>query len=194
MPKKDGSPTKDELPGGRASSAPINAVPQADMTNWRRQMMESKLKFDDVQKQIFLDKLLETGKPGLSAAHAGVCQTTVARHRKEDPDFGEAYTRTLKLHAEDIVQRLETAAMEGFENDVYDKDGVKIGIKTTFETQLRVAMLKRFDPEYKDRQEIEHKGGGVMVAPAAMTPEQWLAQQQAANEARQAPDGAIPED
>jgi hypothetical protein len=40
---------------------------------------------------------------------------------------------------------------------------------------------------YKETQVVEHENAGVLVAPAAVTPEEWIAAQEEANEGRKSP-------
>lgn len=168
------------------------AFPVADMTNWRRDMQESRLKFDDKLKGQFLIHLSKHGKKTLAARQCDITYMTYKDHFDNDPEFAEWVEIALEERAHRIVNQLEEEAMSGHEEDIVNKDGDVVGTRIKYETQLRVLMLKRYDPEYKDRQEIDMnvQGGGVLVAPAAMTPDEWVKQARALKDKMQA-DGMI---
>lgn len=134
---------------------------------WRERIRRARgVAFDDAAKVKFLELLRMSGKIVIACRESGVDRRTVLRHREKDAEFEVACDLMLELHAKDIVQRLEDQAMEGFHNDVFNaKTGEIIGTKITYETPLRVALLKRFDPDgYKDRSEVDVTSGGKIIA------------------------------
>ena len=132
-------------------------------------------KFTAEKKRVYLTKLEQWGKKNLSAQAAGVCMETVSRHREEDDDFAKAEVQALDQRAERIVAQLEAEAIDGHTQPIFDKDGCEIGEKRIYETPLRVKVLARFDPNYRDRHDLNVKGdvSGVLVAPPAMTMDDW---------------------
>ena len=133
-----------------------------------------KVKITDELKEAYCDRLSIHGKKTIAAIEVGLHYNTVREHAKIDPGFQEAIAEALALRSQRIVDRLEDDALEGTVNLGYDKDGNLISEKTVFETPLRMAMLKRHDPEYVDRKEIEHTHrGGVLVVPGRLTMDSW---------------------
>lgn len=166
---------------------------EADQTNWRQQLKASRIKFDDKQKRIFLEAILRHGKKMLACKEAGVCLQTVNGHLENDPDFADLYDMTVEERSGRIVEQLEREALEGFTQPIFDKDGNEIGEKRIYETGLRAMMLKRFDNDYRDRQEIDLKGsGGVLVVPADISPQDWIAQQLEKNKTSEPPPKILP--
>ena len=158
---------------GKSSTGRRN--PEADQANWRRKMQQRRLKFDDRAKEVYLDVLARTGRKGLAAEAAGVAPQTVNNHIDNDPDFAESVEIAHETYSNHVVSKIEREALEGHTQPIFDKDGREIGEKRIFETQLRLAMLKRFDTAYKERSEVDvNHGGGVLVAPAEMTPDEWV--------------------
>jgi hypothetical protein len=146
---------------------------------WRERIKRARgVAFDDTAKMAFLEALRLSGKITIACRETGVHRQTVLRHREKDAEFEVACDLMLELHAKDIVQRLEEQAMDGFHNDVFNaKTGEIIGTKITYETPLRVALLKRFDPDgYKDRSEVDVTSGGkVIAAPPVASMEEFEA-------------------
>ena len=71
-----------------------------------------RLRFVPWRKQVFLSHLAGTGDVTASAEAAGVCESTIYRHRARDPDFAAAFQEALeqgyaRLEAEALRQRLE---------------------------------------------------------------------------------------
>ena len=71
-----------------------------------------RLRFVQWRKEVFLSHLAGTCDVAASAEAAGVCESTVYRHRAKDPDFAAAFQQALetgyaRLEAEALRQRLE---------------------------------------------------------------------------------------
>lgn len=204
MPKgirNDGQPHKPN--GNRPGSEPWSkkppeervsswgkARPIADQTNWRRSLRPDQIKFDDEMKGRFLEQILMHGKRALAAQAAGVSMQTVRNHMKIDPEFAELFDQALQERADRVTRQIEEEALEGFEEPIFHaKTGELLGTKRVYETPIRLAILRRYDPEYKDRSESTVVGAiGVLVAPAQMSPHDWIAQEQARNAQRVEPD------
>lgn len=162
---------EDEKP--RASTTG-STNPLVDMANWRTELKARRVKFDDVQKRIYLDELAKHGLKGRAAHAANVSFQTVQNHRKNDMDFAEAEEKALQERAETVREQIEREALEGFERKHY-KDGELVREERVYETPIRMAMLKRYDPEYRDKVELGGGvGGGVLIVPIRLTPDQWM--------------------
>ena len=98
---------------GRAS--PLGAfAPIADQSDWRKKLKASRIKFDDPAKARYLAELERTGRRGMAAQAAGVCNETVNRHIKDvDPDFAAACTSAEQAFADRICNKIEVEAVEG---------------------------------------------------------------------------------
>ncbi len=168
--------THDPLrPAERESSTGV-PNPNVDMSNWRVKRQKSRIKFDDDAKEIYLRELLEHGKKYIAARMAGVCPDTAIQHAKDDPEFAAEVTAVIKMRAERIVKTLEKQGLEVYYHPIHDKDGNEVGQKEMRETPLRNQLLKRYDPEYKDRIDVtsQDRQVGVIVVPQGLTLEQVL--------------------
>lgn len=152
--------------------------PIVDMSGWRHQMQASSLKFDDIQKRVFLETYSRTGVLGAACKAAGVSVTTYRKHLKNDPLFLEAAEEAFRNRASLVIETIEKQALEGHEEVTETEKATKT--RRIYESNLRLAMLRKYDPEgYKDRSEVDinHKGGGggVLLVPMKLSEEQWEA-------------------
>lgn len=166
---------------------------KSDTSEWRTRMQMAKVKFDDAAKLRYLDHLSKTGRKGHAAAAAGVCPNCVIEHRKNDPIFNEAVEIALQMYADD-VHALATKLMNGVKKPILggkDKDEV-VAYEMVYATNLVAMEMKRTNPEYKERSEIDIKGsgGGALVVPAGLTPAQWIEQAKKHNAEHSAEPGA----
>jgi len=156
---------------------------EADQSNWRTKLMTSRIKFDDPQKQIYLNALATHGMKGRSAEAAGVSAQLVRDHLENDPEFQEGYASALETYRDRVVEHATNLALDGIEVIKYNKDGDIVERRMDYPIRLIELELKRVDPAFREKQTIDvnQSGGGVLVAPAEMTPEEWINGQQEAN-------------
>ncbi len=189
---KPGSLPWSKKPKGERAAMRGPLLPQVDDSNWRVKMRAEQVKFDDRAKGRFLEAILRHGKRALAAQAAQVTMQTVNNHVRADPEFAELYDQALQERADRVTHQLEEEALEGYQEPIYSKDGDLVGHKQMYETPIRLAILRRYDPEYKDRTETTvHGTVGVLIAPAQMSPQAWIAEQEARNATRVDP-SAIP--
>lgn len=173
----------------RKTAAERSGEARADMAGWRKKVQASKIKFDDVQKGIYVNVLAKTGRRQQAADAAGVCYQTVMQHRENDPDFELSFQAALGTY-QDTVHKLAWKLMEGIKKPIIggkDKDEI-VAHELVHATNLLAMEMRRTNAEYKERAEIDLKhGGSVLVAPADMSPEEWIKQQEAKNADRKEP-------
>jgi hypothetical protein len=127
--------------------------------------------FDDpATRARFLEHVQLTGYDALAAQYADVSLMTVTRWAKEEgkdqKEFNELWALAKLLHSQEIANKLQQEALNGHEEPIYNKDGVKVGIKKKYETPLRAMMLKRHDEAFRDKIDVNHGAQtGVMVMP-----------------------------
>ncbi|MCK5612917.1 hypothetical protein KAR91_64180 [Candidatus Pacearchaeota archaeon] len=171
--KKDGTP----YPSSTGKPNPV-----ADQSNWRKKLQQSRLKFDDEQKTVYCEALADHGLKGRAAETAGVCRRLVAQHLENDPDFLDAVNEAVDRYRDKRVEKAMDLAFEGIEVKKYNKDGDLIETRRDHPVRLIELELKRIEPGYREKQTVDMNfTGGVMVAPADMTPEEWIAAEQAKN-------------
>lgn len=183
---------------GKRASTTGRRNPQADQSNWRKKLQASRIKFDDAQKDVYLKELARTGRKGQAAEAAGVSSQTVANHLDNDPDFSEAFDAALERYKALLTDEVRRRGVEGWTEPVFfkgvrvtepilDEDGKQVtdeegspllryvGVQK-FDSKLLELEIKRVDPSYRDKAgiDIDTGGGGVIVAPADMTPEEWI--------------------
>ncbi len=163
---------------------------QANQATWRVKLQQSRVKFDDLQKEIYLNELADTGLKAKAAMAAGVAIQTVANHVKNDPEFAEQVGQAVDCFRDKVVEHHKNLLFEGEITRKYDKEGHLLEEKHSYPIRLIELELKRVDQEYRDKQTIDLNAtaGGVLVAPPETTPERWIEQQEKANANKDVPD------
>lgn len=180
---------------------------KADQINWRTKLQDGRIKFDDEQKAIYLVEMRAHGLKGRSAEAAGVTNTCVQKHRKNDPEFDEGVDEAIEFYRGYIAAEVRRRGAEGWEEPMFfkgvrmiepvmDEKGVpvmddkgkpvfKFATITRFSDRLLELEAKRIDPTYRDKTTIDLQGtgGGVLLAPAGMTPEEAVARNEELNAA-----------
>ena len=176
-----------------STGRPAGSEAVADQTNWRRQMRTATLKFDDVAKAVFLQEYARHGLKGRSARAAGVTIDTVTNHVKNDEEFAKQMIEAFSHYHDKVIHHHQSLVLDGVVRRRFTNRGELVEETVEYPIPLILAEIKRVDPEYRDKQTIDlNMGGGVMVAPHEMTPEQWIAEQEKLNiEQRKGPDDAI---
>lgn len=179
--------------------------PNVDQSNWRTRLQESRVKFDDDQKETFLLEYARCGRKGQAAKVAGVSPQTVNNHIDHDPDFEEAVDQALDAYRAMVGGEVRRRGVEGWDEPLYyqgqratepilDENGAQVKDDEgnplfrlvsvrKFDGSLLMAEAKRVDPAYRDKAllNLDTGGGGVIVAPADMTPEEWIQKYQDKN-------------
>ncbi len=189
-PKKPSAKGGERTVSGRMrrNTAP-KANPEVDTTNWRRKVQVASICFDDKAKAIFLEAFARHGRKKHAADAAGVTLHTVRNHLKDDPDFAKAYDGAGESYRDQFVEHaIGDLATKGVAVMAATKDGDIYEARREYPVPLIILELRRIDPAYRDKQEIDiTSGGGVLVAPAAMTPAEWVADQERKNAERKNP-------
>ena len=149
---------------------------RADQTNWRTKLQAARLKFDDAAKERYLLVLAQTGFKTRAALAVGVSCQTVATHAENDPDFAEAMQGALDQYHARFMEHWDTLVYEGMDEPIIggkDRDEV-IATKKVYPINLIAMEARRVEPGFKERSEIDLKGGGgVLVVPATADPDEW---------------------
>ena len=172
--------------------------PNVVMDNWLTKLQKSRIKFDDDQAEIYLLELSKYGLKLRAAKAAGVCLQTVANREKNDPDFGIAREEAMETYNDKIGAEVRRRGVDGFEEAIFykgvrviepvlDDDGAQVlnaeGEPTfrytsvlKFSDRMLEMESKRTNPAYRDKQTIDLNatGGGVLVAPAGMSAEEYI--------------------
>jgi hypothetical protein len=149
---------------------------RADQTNWRKKLQAARLKFDDAAKERYLTVLAATGFKTRAALAAGVSCQTVGTHAENDPDFAEAMQGALEQYHARFMEHWDELVYEGTEEPIIggkDRDEV-IAHKRVYPINLIAMEARRVEPGFKERSEVDIKGGGgVLVVPANAAPDEW---------------------
>jgi len=140
---------------------------------WRDKATAS-LKFTPEVQAVFLTHLARTGRWAHSSRAAGISFETVRRHRDQDKIFGDACEAAIQEYRDHIQEAVYEQGVVGIFQPMFDKDGHLVGWKRIVNGTVLLAEARRVNPEYREKTEVDmNLSGGVVVAPATVTPEQW---------------------
>ena len=162
---------RDEMPALRM----MNKIEEYfdDDGNWRLRVTAGS-KFDEMARGIFLREMAEHGRKSTAAMAAGVSVTTANWAIKNDPDFNEAVAHCQLIYHDRIVAHHQDLLFNGVETIRYDNKGTIISTSRDYPIRLIELELKKHDDGYRDKREINmNVSGGVLIAPAGMTIEEW---------------------
>ena len=152
---------------------------QVDQSNWRKRLDERRVKFDDERKGIFLDVFRQHNRMTEALEAAGVTRQTVMNHLDNDPDFAEAMQEARLAYRDRVHETLYHVAIEGVDEPIVggkERDHI-VGYTRKYYERTLLAEARRVDPDYKERSEVDmNHRGGVLVAPAEVSPEQFAAE------------------
>jgi hypothetical protein len=159
--------------------------------DWRKKLQLSKVAFDDHKKGIYLAHLAKHGRKMQACLAAGVSRETVARHIEADPEFLAARQEALDQYT-DKVQELAWKLMSGGVSKpligVDKGTSFVVAYEKLFATNLLAMEMRKTNPEYKDRSEVDVKGGGgIVIAPAGISSEAFIKQEEERNKDKKEP-------
>jgi hypothetical protein len=158
---------------------------EADQSKWRVKLQQSRLKFDDDQKQIYLAEYAVHGRKGDAARAAGVCLETVRQHMNNDEEFVLAREEAFETYRDKYIGKVVgDLSLEGVLKETLDKEGNVIKIERVYPTPIQILEMKRLDPDYRDKGSLEltGMGGGVLRVEPDQTAEEVRVEAEAMNE------------
>lgn len=126
-------------------------------------------------------KYASCAKFGLTGHH--VVQRIKELSEQGHPEWLDLWNESLELFADRLEEEMARRAIEGVEKPVFYK-GEEVGTIREFSDTLAIALAKGVRPE-KFRENVKLEGsltGGVLLVPAKMTVEEFLAQQKGGSE------------
>jgi len=93
---------------------------------------------------------------------------------KNDADFNEAVAHCQLMYHDRIIAHHQDLLFNGIEKIRYDGKGNVIDTTREYPIRLIELELKKHDDGYRDKREISMNiSGGVLVAPAGISIEEW---------------------
>ena len=105
----------------------------------------------------FLNVVAETGCVSDACKAIQVSRKTVYGWREADGEFCSDWKYALEDYKDKLQKEADRRAVEGVDHPVTYMGMITATYKD-YSDQLLLARLKRLDPEYKDRQQVEHTG------------------------------------
>lgn len=159
--------------------------------DWRKKLQLSKVAFDDHKKGMYLAHLAKFGRKMDACKAAGVTPRTVERHIEADEEFADARQNALDQYR-DLVQELAWKLMSGGVSKpligVDKGTSFVVAHEKLFATNLLAMEMRKTNAEYKERSELDiNNKGGIVIAPAGISSEAFLKQEEARNKDKKEP-------
>lgn len=133
--------------------------------------------FDDELKKKFLQRFSRDGVQVRSALAIGISPGTVIRHRKEDPEFAEAFEFCKEAFRDRVNLQVNKLALDGLDEPVYYMGDV-VGHKKVYSERMLAMLAKKVDPGYRDQVDVNATvKAAVMVIPAPINSEDAFIQE-----------------
>lgn len=143
----------------------------------------SKLPFDDILRDVYLEELEKVGQPRRCARAVGVSYSSVQAAVKNEPEFRDAYQDAMGLFSEAVEEEVRRRAMDGVEEPVFYKGESKETVNRKSDGLLTL-LVKAKNSEFNDKikAEVSIAGGLLVTSALPKTTEEWLAQQAIASQ------------
>jgi hypothetical protein len=137
-------------------------------------------KFDEDAQRRALVAYAHHGTYSKAAAAASVCMRTIRNKVRDDAQFAELWEEALMIFRDKMEEIAYDIAFKGTEVPIIggkDKDQI-IAYTKKYEPRIIELMLKKFNPEYREKQLALPNGavGGVLVVGAPLTNEELVAE------------------
>lgn len=145
------------------------------------------MEFTLARKVLYCEALIEArGVREVAAKKVGVHRATVTRHMKDDPRFAANVEGAMEEYRYILIAEAHRRGVEGTKKPIFfqgkrvtdgeDEEGNPIpAFIREYDTPLLIALLKRWCPEFKDKQIVENRNLNVDMGLAdleSLTPEQ----------------------
>lgn len=149
-------------------------VDSEGVTRYKLVSLQTKLNEDT--KRIFIEEYAKHGRIGTAARMAGVKMSTFKKLITKDPEFGLAMAEALECYKDRLIDHHQNLVFNGTVKTTYGRDGSIVSEETIYPIRLIELELKKHDEGYRDRKDVSvNITGGVLVAPAKVSMEDWEA-------------------
>lgn len=127
-------------------------------------------------QDLYLAHIRATGRKAQAAEKIGLTGQTVVAFAKLSPEFAAKLEHALALYYERLEEEIDRRGREGYEEEVFDKDGNQSGVRTRYSDRLLLEHARRHIAEYKEKvQNDVNLSGGVLVIGSGekKTPSEW---------------------
>ena len=133
------------------------------------------IKFDEPARKAFFKHLAETGLVHDSAVVAGVSNWTICEARKSSAAFEERFQDAKAAFRDKVLAHANKLCLEGAKTVYYGKDGEIKSEQTRYPERLLEVLIKKVDPESREKQQIDHtiRGGVIAVPVTTASAEDW---------------------
>lgn len=139
-----------------------------------RYKLMSERKMGPEMKKQFLEHFAEHGRLGSGARAVGTTMKTVRKAITDDPEFGLMVAEALECYKDKLIAHHQNLLFEGQLKVGYDRNGNVVSEERVYPIRLIELELKKHDEGYRDKREVSmNVRGGVLVAPATVSVEDW---------------------
>ncbi|MCC6425626.1 MAG: hypothetical protein IT435_02275 [Phycisphaerales bacterium] len=153
-------------------TALLPAKEEADSIGKKLQRRAGYGKVDERSLATYLKALRQCGTYCKAALAANLSYQSILNHRKSDPEFAALETEAKELWiAETIDEPFKKFGLEGVNRIIIDRLGNRHEGEKVIQPQIALAFARKFDPAYREKQELDvnHRGGVVVVTAPLLT-------------------------
>lgn len=99
--------------------------------------------FTPVARAEFLEELALLGSTSAAAAAAGIPESVARYHRERDEEFAEECAAALDRHDRMLMRQVKKLAVDGVDEDIYDRNGQVIGSRKRYSERMLLRWLER---------------------------------------------------
>jgi hypothetical protein len=139
---------------------------------WRL-TLTSGTKFNNKARSVYLRELSAHGRRTSAMISAGISHSTL-RYAEKDPEFLEASAHAISMYKDRLIAHHQDLVFNGIPKTRYDSRGNIVEESVDYPIRLIELELKKHDDGYRDKREVNMNiSGGVLVAPAGLTIDEW---------------------
>ena len=175
-------PSREAATGKKArASTTGGAGPRnVDMSGWRKKLQDTRIKFDDDAKAIFLRVFATTGRVTDACDASHITFGTYRSHLKNDLEFAEAFLEAKERYKDRVHEQADMLMYKGVKRPVIgrvgeNQDGI-IAYEKKYSESLLAMELRRTNPEYREKEPgmPTHELPRVLVVPERLPMDRWM--------------------
>jgi hypothetical protein len=145
-----------------------------DEGNLRYRLVKRNNKFDEERQALFLEQIAEHGRPMTASKVCDVSMPRIREYAERNPEFAELYAEAMEAYKDRLLSHHQDLIFNGMLKKSYDRNGNLVSEEKIYPIPLIQMELRKHDEGYREKREVTMDvKGGVFVAPAGLSAEDW---------------------